>query len=314
MKDVLAMNLAVIGVPYNSAGSDSAEALAPQVLREEGLIDALSKHNDVADYGDVPLKSASSIKRDRESGIIAPNALAQMVAATRLAVGRAYDDQRMPVVVGGDCAVLLGCLLAARDQLGYGAALLFVDGHEDSYSPRASITGEAAEMEIGLALGVTKLTGVPELSDALPVLDPHEVVLLGPRDRAQIESEGHQSIGSRVIVLDDTELRSAGIEMTVKRWLDQFQRNPGRFWFHLDWDVLSSDAMPAVSYPQPGGLTWDEAETIARAGMHADHLIGLDTTVYNPQLDPDRASARKIITFLAEITRGPERTTRLGRM
>jgi arginase len=308
------MNLAIIGVPYNSAGSDTAEALAPSVLRAEGLIDALSAHNDVVDYGDVSLEPASSTRRDRESGIIAPKSLAQMISATRSAVGRAYDDRRMPVVVGGDCALLLGGLLAARDQLGYGAALLFVDGHEDSYPPRESITGEAADMELGLALGFTRLTGVDNLADELPVLDPHEVVLLGPRDRAQVETEGHRSVGSSVIVLDDTELRAAGIEITVKRWLDQFQRSPGRFWFHLDWDVLSSDVMPAVSYPQPGGLAWDEVETIARAAIHADHLIGLDTTLYNPQLDPDRKAARKIISFLADVTGGPERKTRLGRI
>ena len=30
------MKLAVIGVPFNSAGTNTAEALAPQVLREEG--------------------------------------------------------------------------------------------------------------------------------------------------------------------------------------------------------------------------------------------------------------------------------------
>ena len=308
------MNIAIIGVPYNSAGSDSAEALAPHVLREEGLITALSEHADVVDYGDVSLQPAPSTKRDRESGIIAPEALAKMISTTRAAVGRAYDEDRMPLVIGGDCALLLGGLLAARDQLGYSAALLFVDGHEDSYPPRESITGEAADMELGLALGFTKLSGVADVADELPVLDPHEVVLLGPRDRAQVEAEGHRSVGSRAIVLDDTELRAAGIEMTVKRWLDQFQHKPGRFWFHLDWDVLSSEDMPAVSYPQPGGLAWDEVETIARAAIHADHLIGIDTTVYNPQLDSDRTSARKIIAFLAGIIHGPERKSRLGRI
>jgi arginase len=308
------MKLAIIGVPFNSAGSHTAEALAPAALRDAGLVAALARHNDVVDYGDVSFDPAKSEKRDRESGLIAPHALASMIAAVRAAAARAYGEGRMPVMIGGDCAILLGGLLAARDQLGYGPGLLFVDGHEDSYEPKKSLNGEAADMELGLATGFTKLTGLPELADELPIVDPHEIVLIGARDSAQVESEGHASIGTRVIVLADTELRAAGVESTILRWLEQFQHKPGRFWFHLDWDVLSADEMPAVSYPQPGGLAWDELETVARAALHADHLIGVDLTLYNPQLDPDGTAAEKIVAFLADVTGAPEREPRLGRI
>jgi arginase len=312
--DMTRMKLAVIGVPFNSAGTNTAEALAPQVLREVGLVEALSRGSDVVDYGDVEYDAAKLASRDKESGIIAPKSLMSMIAAVRGAVARAYDEGRMPVVIGGDCALLLGGLLAARDQLGYGPALLFVDGHEDSYEPRKSMNGEAADMELGLATGFTTVKGLPELADELPIVDPHQVVLIGARDSDEVETEGHKSIGTRVIVLDDTELRAAGVESTILRWLEQFQHKPGRFWFHLDWDVLSSDEMPAVSYPQPGGLVWAEVETIARAALHADHLIGVDTTLYNPRLDPKRTAARKIVDFLAEVTAAPEREPRLGRI
>jgi arginase len=308
------MNLAIIGVPFNSAGSDTAEALAAAALRSAGLIETLAAGHDVADFGDVTIEPPLHRARDRESGLIAPDSLAGMIAAVRVEVGRAYEKDRVPVLVGGDCPILLGGLLGARDRLGYSPALLFVDGHEDAYEPQKSLTGEAADVELGLAVGFTRLQGADPLARELPVVDPHEVVLLGPRDRAQVESEGHKSVGSRVIVLDDTELRAAGIEMTVKRWLDQFQHKPGRFWFHLDWDVLSSEDMPAVSYPQPGGLAWDELAEIARAALHADHLIGIDLTVYNPDLDLDAAAAGKIVSFLQDVTTTPERTPRLGRI
>jgi arginase len=308
------MKFAIFGVPFNSAGANTAEALAPAALRAAGLLDALADGNDVADYGDIAIDPPLHPDRDRLSGLIAPDSLAGMVAAVRSAVARAYDDDRMPVLIGGDCPIMLGGLLAAKDRLGFGPALLFVDGHEDAYEPRKSLTGEAADTELGLAVGFTRLEGTDGLAEDLPVVDPHEVVLLGPRDRAQVESEGGKSVGSRVIVLDDTELRAAGVGMTVKRWLDQFQHKPGRFWFHLDWDVLSSEEMPAVSYPQPGGLAWDELAEIARAAIHAEHLLGIDLTVYNPERDPDRTAARGIVSFMQDVTSAPERTQRLGRI
>ena len=308
------MRLGIIGVPFNSAGTMTGEALAPTVLREEGLIESLSAHNDVTDYGDIAISPEPKPERDPESGLIAPATLVGMATATRAAGPRAYADRVKPVLVGGDCPILLGGLLAARDQLGYGPGLMFVDGHEDAYPPFGSVTGETADMELGFALGLTRAEGLGDLAPEFPIVDAHEVVLLGPRDRAELKSEGIESVAHRVIVLDDTQLRDAGFEITAKRWLDQFQHKPGRFWFHLDWDVLSSDDMPAVSYTQPGGLAWDEVATITRAALHADHLIGVDITIYNPDLDPDRSSARAIIDFMANATHAPERTPRLGRL
>ena len=111
-KGVMHMKLAIIGVPFNSAGTNTAEALAPAVLREAGLIEALSRGNDVDDYGDVEYDAAKSTSRDKESGIIAPKALLSMISAVRTAVTRAYGEGRIrvPVVVGGDCPLLLGGL------------------------------------------------------------------------------------------------------------------------------------------------------------------------------------------------------------
>ena len=308
------MKLGIIGVPFNSSGATGGEALGPSVLREQGLIDSLSRHNQVTDYGDVEISSRPSKNRDVETGIIAPQVLIEMVAAVRQAVAKTYADRVMPVLVGGDCPLLLGGLLAARDQLGYGPGLIFVDGHEDAYPPFGSLTGESADMELGLALGLTRAEGLGNLATELPVIDLHEVVLLGPRDADELRSEGIESVGHRVIVLDDTRLRDAGVRVTIQRWMDQLQHQPGRFWFHLDWDVLSSDDMPAVSYPQPGGLVWDEVEEISRAAFHDDHLIGIDLTIYNPDIDPDRTHARRIVNFLANVTREPEREPLLGRI
>lgn len=68
-----------------------------------------------------------------------------------------------------------------------------------------------------------------------------------------------------------------------------FAHNPGRFWLHLDLDVLDQAVMPAVDYLMPNGLEWDEVTALIRPLAASQALIGADMTILNPTLDPGGA-------------------------
>ena len=65
--------------------------------------------------------------------------------------------------------------------------------------------------------------------------------------------------------------------------------------------MLSTQALPAIDYPQPGGLAWDELAAVATMALSADPR-GWDVTIYNPDLDPDgsRATDRPVHRILIE--------------
>jgi arginase len=75
---------------------------------------------------------------------------------------------------------------------------------------------------------------------------------------------------------------------------------PGGFWLHLDWDVLSSEAMAAMTNPNPGGLDWPELGEVTRAALASPAVAGWDVAVYNPDLDPDGRCAIRIVDFVLE--------------
>jgi arginase len=289
------MRIGLVGVPFNSAGLSGGEARAPEALRATGLVEALRQVADVHDYGDVALPEPSP-DRDPSTGIIAPANLVAMVAAVRALVAQSIGHGHVPLVIGGECPLLLGCLAAARDAHGR-IGLLFVDGHEDAWPPQQSTTGETADMELGFALGLTS-PGVDDLDALLPLVRPGDAIVLGPRDRDELAAADVPSVASTVTFRDDTALLATDLAAASKALTRQLHAAANYWWFHLDLDVLATRSFSAIRYPQPGGLSWTRIEMIAAAALQAPGLVGWNITIYNPDLDPDGSGAVRIVTFL----------------
>ncbi|MFF3224053.1 arginase family protein [Nocardia suismassiliense] len=285
----------MIGAPFNSAGTTGGVANAPAELREAGLLSALrARRPDVRDRGDVDVGVPRSA-RDPASALLSQESLTATTNSIRTAVIESVVLGEFPLVLGGDCPVLLGALRGAQDALG-DVALVFVDGHEDAWPPHRSTTGEAADCELGLVLAPAHLPA--ELTTQLPTLDPTRVVALGPRDAAELHDADVPSLVSTIALLTDRELHGKAAvptEIAVGR----FRRRGFPWWLHVDLDVLSTAAMPAVDYPQPGGLDWSDLAAITCAAIQPG-CVGMTLTIYNPDLDSDGRQAQRIVSYLAD--------------
>ena len=282
--------IGLLGVPTNSAGTIGGVARAPGTLREVGLVEALREHADVHDYGDVMLPHPSP-ERDPITNLIDHHGLIAMVTRVRDAVTSILGNGHFPLVIGGDCPLLLGCLAAAKTNERIG--LLFVDGHEDAYLPAQSSTGEAADSGLAFALGMADASWSPELAAVLPLVGPADVRILGARDAGLLRAEGVASLGDRLPLVDGDRL-SAEPDVATAEAVSHLS---DAWWFHLDLDVLSTEALPPIDYPQPGGLGWNELSVVGTTAMGANPT-GWDITIYNPELDPERIHAKRIVRFI----------------
>ena len=104
-------------------------------------------------------------RRDPETSMLNPHGIAAYTPRLADAVGEVLEAGEFPVVLGGDCSIILGGLLALRRRGRYG--LLFVDGHADFYQPEANINGEAASSDLALATGRG-----PDIMTAFEILLP----------------------------------------------------------------------------------------------------------------------------------------------
>jgi arginase family enzyme len=119
---------------------------APGALRTAGLHARLGSpdeaHVDVPPYCDV---------RDPETGVLNPQGVAAVARGLAAAVDTALDCGRFPIVLGGDCSIVLGPSLALRRRGRYG--LVFIDGHADFQHTSDEPNGEVASLDLALVTG-----------------------------------------------------------------------------------------------------------------------------------------------------------------
>jgi len=238
-------------------------------------------------------------QRDPVTLLLNPQGLAHYAVALADTVSAVVKDGGFPIVLGGDCSILLGNLLALRREGRYG--LLFLDGHADFYQPEAEPNGEAASMDLALATGRGPLV-VTDIEGRRPLVRDEDVVVWGRRDAAVAAQYGSQRVEDTPIRLIDLDaVRAAGAAAAAADAVGHLARpDLEGFWIHLDADVLDDAIMPAVDYRMPGGLSWDEVATVLRASVGSGRAVGINVTIFNPKLDADGAIARTFTQVLAQ--------------
>jgi arginase len=289
-------HIAVIEAPSILGLRPSGVETLPEALLRAGLIDRLAARH----AGRVAPDSPYDSTRDPSTLTLNAGGIASYSQQLAGAIGDVIDRGEFPVVLGGDCSIVLGCVLALKRRGRYG--LLFIDGHADFHNPEANPNGEAASMDLALATG----RGPDVLANIEargPLLEDADVVAFGFRDADEQAAYGSQPLPQTLLSVDLPAIRRRGIEATAGEAIAHLTREGGPrdgFWIHVDADVLDDTLMPAVDYRLPGGLSWEELTRIVRVAIQSRRALGLDVTIYNPQLDSDGTGAEGLVRMIAD--------------
>ena len=296
--------VSVLDAPSNLGLRPSQEGREPGVrrmaaaLRARGLVSRLG----AASAGEVTPPSYAPaldpITRVRSAGTIRDYSHA---LAGRL--GGLLDAAPLPLVLGGDCSILLGAMLALRRRGRYG--LVFVDGHTDFGLPDTSLTGGAAGMDLALVTGRGPAI-LADLDGLGPLVRDEDVVVLGHRDVTDPDRYwGRAIFDTEIRRLDLPTLRRVGMDQAAREslaFLDHHRLDG--FWVHVDVDVLDSELMPAVDSPQPDGLTYTELRQLLEPFVGSARLAGVQFTIFDPDLDPSGRYAGELVGAIVDLLGG----------
>jgi arginase len=267
----------------------------PEALKAVGLMDRLN-----ADYAGRVSPLPYNSERDKLTLLLNPDSIKTFSVQLADRVSSVIRSMRYPIVLGGDCSIVIGNLLALRRLGRYG--LFFIDGHADFYQPEASLTGEVADMDLAIVSGRGPdiLTNINNFK---PLVRDQDIILFGYRDREQAASFGSQDVlNTDINSFDLTNLKELGIttaaSLAVKKLLQQDELLG--FWIHIDADVLDDSIMPAVDYRLNGGLSFCELSELLKIIFASGRSVGMDVTIFNPNFDSDGSIAHRFVSSLLE--------------
>lgn len=213
------------------------------------------------------------------------------------AVEAVLDLDEFPVVLGGDCTIVLGSMLALRRRGRYG--LLFIDGNADFFQPEAEPNGEGASMDLAFVTGHGPRL-LTDLEGRRPLVRAEDSVAFAFRDHEDQAQSGSQPLPAALRSYDLPALRRLGVEASARAAVAHLERPElDGFFIHVDADCLDDAIMPAVDFRVPNGLSWEELATVLRIALASEKALGIEITIYNPRLDADGRAGRGLVDVLA---------------
>lgn len=290
------MDLQIVSAPSILGLRPSGVEKLAESLLSNGLKE---KTGTTAPVLEIPTLNSAYSRERGSTGMLNEDQLVAFSGTMYLEILKLLDAHRFPVVLGGDCSIIIGIMAALRSRGTYG--LIFMDAHADFYLPHQSTTGEAADMDLAIVTGrgTDRLTNLHNLR---PYVKDAHVLQVGQRDAEEASRYGSQSIqDTEINCFDHMLFKQENLADLTGRIISKASSlGVDGFWIHFDADVLSDDMNRAVDYRLPGGLSFEQCEHLLQSFLRSLAITGITVTVFNPQLDTTGNISKRLVDCIAK--------------
>ncbi len=298
-----ANRIALLGSPTSAAAMSPGHEGAPSALRAAGLVDRLkSLGYEVADLGDDPKQLYEPDEESPRARNI--SRVIKALEAAKPRVEQAVKSGALPLILSGDCSVVLATLAGVRRYF-RSVGLIYMDRDADLNTPATTSSGSVDGMVVSHVAGRGAAELVRFWSEPPLVRDP-DLALFGAARLSPAEEDMLRRAPLRRYLAAD--VRRLGAVAAAQVAMESIHAGAHEFVLHFAVDVIAD--FQATNYPGEGGLSLSEVHDALRVFAKQKHLAAMDVSAYNPTKDPDGSAAKTIVDLLADVFQ--ERLAGLG--
>lgn len=296
-KEVIPMDINLIGVPVKYGADREGVQFGPQKLREIGIVDAAKKYiENVYDFGNLYIsKVPESQKYADHANIKYLSSVVDMNNNLAHLVYNSLCSNSFPFVFGGDHSLGLGSISGAS-KFFKNLAVIWIDAHGDINTFETSPSGNSHGMPLAAALG----EGHPDLTNIYfkgQKVKPENVYILGARDLDKGEIELAEKLNLNLYKMDN--INEMGIDNVLDDILSKiYKSNVDGVHLSFDIDVLDKDLVPGTGTPVDKGFNVDEIKKVFKVLLNTNLIKSMDFVELNPELDENDSTAKLCIELI----------------
>jgi arginase len=195
-----------------------------------------------------------------------------------------FGDDRLALVLGGDCTVGIGTIAGVQRAVGP-VGLVYFDLHADLNTPASATDGALDWMALGHMLAIEgsepQLVAAAE-GDGRALLAPGQVVLFahGQSQSTRFERSEIERLGIERVAVEDVR---GDPDAAARRALDLLAPRADRYAIHLDVDVVDFTDAPLSEHPSRNvGLSLDAMLRALTVLSLAPGLVAITLAELNP--------------------------------
>jgi arginase len=287
------MQVDIIGVPIDLGADRRGVDMGPSAIRYSHLQHKIQELGyTVKDEGnvEVPIAEMCKITDPKLKYVDCIVPMSRRVAG---AVATSIQAKRFPLVIGGDHSLSIGSVRgAARNQK---IGVIWIDAHADFNTNETTPSGNIHGMSLAALAGKGAKSLVQLRDEAIPVIDPSKIAIIGARDLDAGEKANLKESG--VMVMGMEQVDRYGMVNVIEKAIEQISRDVDGIYLSLDMDALDPEHAPGVGTPVAAGLNQREVHLVCELISETGKLIGMDLVEVNPILDVQNRTATLAVEF-----------------
>jgi arginase len=275
----------IIGVPMDLGQSRRGVDMGPSALRGAGLQARIKQlGHTVEDIGNLEVKQPEEMHVGEKRAKYLQE-IAETCKDLAVTVDKSLDEGFLPLVLGGDHSIAAGVAAGVashyrkdKKEIGY----IWLDAHGDMNTPESSPSGNIHGMPLASIMGY----GPPELTELggiKPMVEPHNVCLVGIRDLDAKERRLVKDLGVHIFTMRDIDER--GMREVMSEALRFAGDDTAGVAVSLDMDFVDPTDAPGVGTPVRGGVTYREAHLALEMIADSRALVSFELVEINPVID-----------------------------